>query len=277
MNPLDQYAVLGHPITHSLSPRIHGLFAAQTGDTLSYVALDTPAEHFSQHLTEFRAAGGRGVNCTLPLKELAFRAAQQVTPRAAQAQAVNTLVWQNDGVLLGDNTDGDGLLRDLQDNLGITLAGAAVLLLGAGGAARGVLGPLLAAAPARLMVANRTAQRAVQLANEFASWGPLTGGGYAQLSGQSFDLIINATTASLAGELPPLPDHLLRPGGGCYDMMYGAQPTPLLRWAADQGAGRCADGIGMLVEQAAAAFELWRGIRPQTAPVIQLLRGGHDG
>lgn len=267
----DRYAVFGHPIGHSKSPRIHTLFAAQTGQDLIYTAQDVPAESFEASAREFFAAGGKGLNCTVPLKELAFRFADQLSERAKRAKAVNTLALLPDGGILGDNTDGVGLVRDLTVNLGLPLAGRRILLLGAGGASRGVLAPLLEKAPDRLVIANRTAEKAAQLAAEFADLGPVTGGGFGDLAGQSFDLILNATAASLSGDLPDLPAGVLAAGGSCYDLAYGKGPTPFVRWGQAAGAVLSVDGVGMLVEQAAEAFHLWRGVRPDTGPVIAAL------
>ena len=266
----DLYCVFGNPIAHSKSPQIHAAFAAQTGQALRYEARLAPADDFAGAVAAFVRDGGRGANVTVPFKEDAYRLATRRTPRADQAGAVNLLTFA-EGEIVGDNSDGAGLLRDLETNLGCPLAGRRVLLLGAGGAARGALGPLLAAHPARLSIANRTPAKAVALATSFAAYGPVSGLSLAELPGHRFDLIINATAASLAGELPPLPDGLITPGGMAYDMMYG-RATPFLTWAQSQGAGRCADGLGMLVEQAAEAFFAWRGVRPDTASVLGELR-----
>jgi shikimate dehydrogenase len=271
MCPADRYAVFGHPISHSLSPRIHTLFAEQTGQTLRYTALDVPAAQFRASLDHFIEGGGKGLNCTVPLKELAWRAADKTSTRAERAKAVNTLAVTENGGLCGDNTDGLGLVRDLVANLNIPLAGRSILLLGAGGASRGILQPLLAAEPSRLHIANRTAAKATALAAEFADLGAVEGGGFDTLPGESFDLILNATSASLHGALPPLPDGILKANAACYDLAYGQQPTAFVNWGISAGAGLCVDGIGMLVEQAAEAFNLWRGLRPQTRPVIDLL------
>lgn len=267
----DRYAVFGHPIGHSKSPTIHTLFAAQAGQDLEYWAMDVMSEQFETAVKEFMANGGLGLNCTVPLKELAFQLADELTVRAQRAGAVNTLALQTDGRLLGDNTDGVGLLRDLTENLGLALADKSVLILGAGGAVRGILQPLLAERPACLTIANRTESKAGQLAAEFADIGTLESLGYPQLQGRGFDLILNATAASLSGDLPPLPDNVLNPGGYCYDLAYGTTPTAFVRWGERMGAVGSVDGIGMLVEQAAEAFFLWRGIRPDTRPVIDRL------
>ncbi len=269
--PTDRYAVFGHPISHSKSPRIHALFAQQTGQVIDYTARDVPADSFMEELKNFADSGGKGLSCTVPLKELAWHIADEKSERANRAKAVNTLAIGNDGKLFGDNTDGAGLLRDLTVNLGVTVAGLAILLLGAGGASRGVLAPLLDGKPGRLIIANRTLAKAEKLASEFSDLGPIIARGFESLTGESFDLILNATAASLSGGLPPLPERILNPGGVCYDLAYGNQPTAFVRWGEGQGARLSVDGIGMLVEQAAESFFLWRGKRPQTRPVIELL------
>ncbi|GAB6067352.1 shikimate dehydrogenase [Methylothermus subterraneus] len=268
---LDHYAVFGHPIGHSKSPAIHAQFADQTGQKIAYTACEVPPGCLEVAVKAFRAGGGQGLNLTVPLKELGFALAQELTPRARLAGAVNTLCWREER-LLGDNTDGIGLIRDLTLNLKLTLTGRRVLILGAGGAARGILGPLLEQRPIQLALANRTLKRAQELAARFAALGEISVFGLADLAGHRFDLIINATSASLHGELPPLPDDLLIPGGACYDLMYAAQPTAFVRWGLEHGAALSVDGLGMLVEQAAEAFWLWRGVRPKTRPVIQTLR-----
>jgi shikimate dehydrogenase len=267
----DRYAVFGSPINHSKSPRIHRLFAEQTGQSLSYEAQEVPAESFEAAVRAFFAAGGKGLNCTVPLKELAFRFATRKTGRAERSKAVNTLALQGDGSILGDNTDGCGLVRDLLNNHQLTLAGKRILILGAGGASRGIIGPVLEKAPTRLLIANRTAEKAVQIAGEFKDLGDITGCGFESLAGQQFDLILNATSASLSGRMPPLPERLLANQGSCYDLAYGNEPTAFVRWGIAQGAQKSLDGLGMLVEQAAEAFCIWRGVRPQTRPVIDLL------
>ena len=272
---MDRYAVIGNPIGHSKSPRIHAAFAAQTGQQLSYEALLAPLDGFAATVREFQAAGGRGMNVTVPFKLEAFDLADRLTPRAQAAGAVNTLAFGADGTL-GDNTDGAGILRDITVNLGFAVTGRRVLLLGAGGAARGTVLPLLDARPASLTIANRTAAKAAELADEFAGAGasPVapTGCGLAQLAGQQFDLVINATSASLSDAAPDLPAGLYAPGSLAYDMMYGKGETPFLAAARQQGAACLADGLGMLVEQAAESFFLWRGVRPETAPVLADLR-----
>ena len=268
MPPADRYAVFGHPIGHSQSPRIHCLFAEQTGQTLTYTAEDVTPEIFEPSVKAFFQTGGRGLNCTVPLKELAFRLADTLSDRALRSKAVNTLALRDDGMIFGENTDGVGLVRDLIHNLGLDLTGQRILILGAGGATRGILEPLLQRQPSRLTIANRTPEKAAQLATEFGDIGPITGGGFATLAGGDFDLILNATAASLSGDLPDLPPDILAQDGACYDLAYGREPTAFVRWGLEQGARLSVDGIGMLVEQAAEAFHLWRGVRPDTAPVI---------
>lgn len=269
----DRYAVLGNPIGHSKSPLIHGLFARQTGQAMDYEAVLAPEDGFADTVRDLVAQGYRGFNVTVPFKREAFDLADTLTPRARRAGAVNTLVVEG-GRLAGDNTDGAGLVTDLTRNLDQDLAGRRVLLLGAGGAARGVLQPLLQAGVGALHIANRTAARARDLAADFADLGAVTGGGLEDLAGRQYDLVINATAAGLGDQVPPLPDDLLAPGAGCYDMMYGDTPTAFVRWGRDHGAAWTADGLGMLVEQAAESFRLWRGCRPDTAPVRAQLRPG---
>ncbi|MBN9420885.1 MAG: shikimate dehydrogenase [Candidatus Accumulibacter sp. 66-26] len=270
----DRYAVFGNPIAHSKSPAIHADFARQTAQDLVYEALLAPLDGFADAVRAF-AAGGRGANVTVPFKEEAYRLASRLTPRAELAGAVNTLLFAT-GEIVGDNTDGAGLVRDLCANLGCALAGQRILLLGAGGAARGALGPLLDAHPAALVVANRTPDKARELAARFsahfAAHGPVRGCAYPELAGQTFDLVINATSASLGGELPPLPAGVFAPDSLAYDMMYGKGDTPFMAFARAQGAARVADGLGMLVEQAAEAFFVWRGVRPDGAPLLARLR-----
>lgn len=264
----DRYAVVGNPIAHSKSPLIHTEFARQTGQGMSYERLLAPLDEFLETVEKFRNEGGKGVNVTVPFKEQAFQHASKNTSRAQLAGAVNTLKFDETGVL-GDNTDGAGLVRDLTANLQQRITGKGILLMGAGGAARGVIGPLLAENPASLVLANRTVEKAQQLADLFDQG--MSASSYEALAGQKFDLVINATSASLQGALPPLPDELFNPGALAYDMMYGTE-TPFMAWARLHGAAQVADGLGMLVEQAAESFFLWRGVRPDTTPVIQLLR-----
>jgi shikimate dehydrogenase len=264
----DQYAVVGNPVAHSKSPLIHAEFARQTGQDMAYDRLLAPLDGFAETAEAFRQSGGKGLNVTVPFKEQAFRYANRKTARAEAAGAVNTLMFDAQGIV-GDNTDGAGLVRDLTVNLRQGLMEKRILLMGAGGAARGVIGPLLAEQPAKLVLANRTVQKAQQLAEMFG--GKFDTVPYEALAGLRFDVVINATAASLKGELPPLPDDLFNPGALAYDMMYGTE-TPFMAWARRHGATKISDGLGMLVEQAAESFYLWRGVRPDTAPVIQMLR-----
>ena len=267
----DRYCVFGNPVGHSKSPAIHAAFARQTAQDVAYEAILAPLGEFSETVQAFIEAGGRGANVTVPFKEEAFLLCTRRTPRAGLAGAVNTLSFDDKGIL-GDNTDGAGLLRDITLNLGCPIEGRRLLLLGAGGAARGALGPLLDARPAELAIANRTTARADQLATHFSALGAVTGCAYPELAGRTFDLIINATSASLGGELPPLPAGIFAPGSLAYDMMYSQHDTPFMSFARQQGAAKVADGLGMLVEQAAEAFFVWRGIRPDGAPVMAQLR-----
>ena len=269
----DRYAVFGHPISHSKSPVIHRTFAEQTAQDMSYEAILAPLDDFAGSLDAFVAGGGRGANVTVPFKAEAFARATRQTPRARLAGAVNTLVFEADGAL-GDNTDGVGLLRDITVNLGHSLAGQRVLLLGAGGAARGVIGPLLDAQPESLCVANRTAAKAHGLASHFADFGcgVLTASDFSGLAGQAFDVVINATSAELGGNSLALPAGLFAANSLAYEMLYGCEESLFARFARTQGAALVADGLGMLVEQAAEAFLLWRGVRPDSAGVLEMLR-----
>ena len=267
----DLYAVFGNPIAHSKSPAIHAAFATATGQDLIYEARLAPLDDFSGAVAAFVQAGGKGANVTVPFKEEAFRLANRLSERAARAGAVNTLSFAG-GEIVGDNTDGAGLVGDISRNLGVSLAGKRILLLGAGGATRGVIAPLLAEGPACLDIANRTASKAAELAAVFGDLARLHAGSFADFAGLSYDVVINATSASLSGASLPLPAGLFAPGSLAYDMMYGKGETPFLRLAREQGAGRCADGLGMLVEQAAEAFLVWRGVRPATEAVLADLR-----
>ena len=271
MSQIDRYAVFGHPIGHSKSPRIHALFAEQTGQSLVYTAEDVSPETFEPRVWEFFREGGKGLNCTVPLKELAYRIADTLGERARRGKAANTLALMPNGTLLADNTDGLGLVRDLTVNLGVGIERRRILLLGAGGASRGILAPLLELKPERIAIANRTVAKAVGLAGEFGDLGPIQACGFEDLAGETYDLILNATAASLDGDLPNLPEGILAEGGSCYDLAYGKEPTPFVRWGIRAGAALSVDGIGMLVEQAAEAFTLWRGVRPATRPVIEAL------
>jgi shikimate dehydrogenase len=268
----DAYAVMGNPVGHSKSPQIHAAFARQTGERMVYTAIQVDPGGFAQAAGNFCANGGKGLNVTVPFKQDAFVYVQTRSPRAELAGAVNTIVFDTQGNAFGDNTDGVGLLRDLVQNLKVTVADRRVLVLGAGGAVRGVLGPLLEARPARVVVANRTPDRAHELAAQFSAIGQIEGASFDALAGQRFDIIINGTSASLQGEVPPLPAQICAVQCCCYDMMYGAVPTAFMRWAYGQGATHVMDGLGMLVEQAAESFFIWRGKRPTTAAVIADLR-----
>ncbi len=276
MSGADRYAVFGNPVKHSRSPQIHSAFAEQCDQQLQYRAVLVEEGGFAAAADRFFGDGGRGLNITVPFKGDAFAYATELSPAAQRAGAVNTLAAEPGGTIHGYNTDGIGLMRDMVANLGWSVAGQRVLVLGAGGAVRGVLEPLLAERPAQLVLANRTLERAVALAADFAPLGSVSAVGFDELSGQQFDLLINGTSASLAGELPPLPDSLLTERSCCYDMMYGAGPTPFMRWAAQHTAWAVADGLGMLVEQAAESFFLWRGMRPRTQPVIAQLRAAME-
>ena len=271
---VDRYAVMGNPIGHSKSPLIHHLFAAQTGQSLRYEALLAEPGEFPVAVAAFRAAGGRGLNVTVPFKQEAWQLADLRTPRAERAGAVNTLWWDGEDNLHGDTTDGIGLVRDLRDNQQVALAGLRILLVGAGGAARSVVEPLLTERPKQLVIVNRTADRAVSLAEKFDALGPVSGCGFDELRTPGFDLVINATAAGLRGEVPALNPAIFADGASAYDMMYASEPTAFVRWSLQAGAGQAWDGLGMLVEQAAEAFWIWRGVRPDTGPVIARLRPG---
>jgi shikimate dehydrogenase len=273
MTAADRYAVMGNPIAHSRSPEIHALFARQTGQSMRYEAILVDRDRFAQAVAEFVTGGGKGLNVTLPFKQEACKVAAELSGRARRAGAVNTLMVTGTRWLFGENTDGVGLVRDLTENLHIALTGRRVLILGAGGAARGVLAPLLEQRPAQLVIANRTAARAEGLADLFSDLGELAGCGFDALRGERFDLVINATAAGLLGQVPDLPDGVIVPETRCYDMTYGSEPTAFMRFADAQGARCSYDGLGMLVEQAAESFHLWRGVRPRTGPVIEKLRG----
>lgn len=272
MSAPDRYAVFGSPIAHSRSPEIHQLFADQTEQALTYGKQLVEPDDFESACRQFFADGGKGLNITLPLKELAFGFADRITERAKQAGAANTLKVEDDGSILADNTDGPGLVRDLRSNQGWTIHGKRVLILGAGGAVRGVMGPLLKEEPQELWIANRTEEKAQILAALFNKEGQVQACGLDSIPSQPFDLIINGTSLSLQGDAPPLTSAQLSTETACYDMAYGREPTAFLRWAEAQGINRLADGLGMLVEQAAESFSLWRGVMPETTPVIAAMR-----
>jgi len=268
----DRYGVVGHPIGHSWSPFIHGLFARDTDQAMTYRLYDFLPAEFEPRVRDFFTLGGRGLNVTLPHKAAAAKLASELTGRATHAGAVNTLSAQKDGSLLGDNTDGVGLVRDLCDNLGLVITRRRILIIGAGGATRGVLAPLLALEPSELVVANRTPERAQALVSGFTELGPVRAVGLPALSEAPFDLVINATSASLSGEIPELGSGLIGPATVCYDMSYGKVGTAFTQWALGLGCANAFQGWGMLVEQAAESFRVWRGIRPLTGPVLSALK-----
>lgn len=263
----DAYAVIGNPVAHSRSPLIHASFALQTGEDMEYQALLAPVDGFVQTVDVLRSSGARGSNVTLPFKGEACRLSTRLSERARAAQAVNTLSFRGEEIH-GDNTDGCGLTRDLTFNLDFRIPGRRILLLGAGGAARGVLFPLLEERPDVLVVANRDVAKARALGQRFPG---VMGCGYDELAGEKFDLVINATSAGLSDAVLPLPAGIYAPGSLAYEMVYGRE-TEFMRRARTDGASATADGLGMLVEQAAESFYIWRGIRPQTAPVLAAMR-----
>jgi shikimate dehydrogenase len=269
-----RFAVLGHPIAHSKSPMIHKLFARQFKHHTVYTAIDVKPGEFVETVEKFRGEGGVGVNVTIPYKLEAYYLATNLSDRAKVAEAVNTLRFEKDGGIFGDNTDGAGLVFDITRNLNIAIKDNNVLILGAGGAVRGVLLPLLKQHPKQLTIANRTIAKARDLATEFAQYGEIEGCGFDDLKGRRYDVVINGTSASLQGEVPPLPPSLFTHGGLAYDMMYGDFPTVFMSWAGQVGVGQVSDGLGMLVEQAAESYFVWTGDRPATQPVIQQLRKG---
>ena len=263
----DRYGVIGHPIAHSKSPVIHRQFALQTNQDISYEAFDIAPDDLDEELNTLFESGVKGLNVTVPHKNTVAQLVNELSERARMAGAVNTISIGDDGQWLGDNTDGVGLMRDLVDNLAIELSGSRILVLGAGGATRGILAPLLQAEPARLRLANRTLDRAVELAERFASTGSISTCSFDELGGQQYDLIINATSAGLAGDVPPFPASIIDQTVICYDLSYSMTNTPFCAWAMENGAGKTYQGWGMLVEQAAESFQIWRGVRPETASV----------
>lgn len=266
---IDRYGVMGYPISHSRSPVIHRLFALQTGQDMQYELLQVTPEKLETAVRQFQRTGGKGLNITVPHKRNVMALVDQLSERAATAGAVNTLAFR-DSEIYGDNTDGIGLLRDLNVNLGVTLQGANILILGAGGATRGIVGPLLEMQPRALRIANRTIDKAQVIAEHFDRYGPVTACGFNMVPvSEPYDLIINATSAGLSGEAPPYPEAAVSDMTFCYDLSYGLNPTPFSTWARDLGAAKSVMGWGMLVEQAAESFEIWRGIRPDTAPVLK--------
>ena len=271
----DRYAVIGNPVAHSKSPRLHAEFARETGENISYIAVLAPLEGFRAAVLAFRDAGGKGMNVTLPFKHEAWNLVEEHSGYAVDANAVNTIRFDGEK-MMGYNTDGVGLVTDLERNLKFPIGGKRVLLMGAGGATYGVMRPILDARPDLLVIANRTFEKALRLVAHFEQFGKFALHGvsakpYQQLAGAQFDLVINATSAGLRDEMPQIPDDVFSPGALAYDMVYG-RTTPFLAFARARGA-RAADGTGMLVEQAAESFFIWRGVRPETGPVIARLRG----
>ena len=267
-----RFAVIGNPVAHSRSPEIHQMFGRQCGITLEYEAVQVDPGGLPQAMRNLQARGFNGLNVTVPYKQAAYAMADRLSARARIAAAVNTVRFESDEAIFGDNTDGIGLLRDLEHNLSQLLRDSSLLVVGAGGAVRGVLEPLLSAEPAMLVVTNRTADRAFSLVDAFSTYGSIQAVPLDQLGGQAFDVVINGTAASLTGERPALPNNLFASGSLAYDMVYGNDCTPFLRWARKQGADRVTDGWGMLIEQAASSFELWHDVRPDTAPVLRSFR-----
>ena len=273
IDKLDQYAVVGNPITHSKSPIIHRSFAQQTQQMLEYSAIELPIDNFDSGLRKIQQQGYRGVNVTVPFKQEAWKVCDERSPRAEDAGAVNTLIFNDDGKISGDNTDGVGLTRDLVNNHHALIKRRRILILGAGGAVRGVLAPLLVLGPTSITIANRSVDKAKLLADEFHPIGDVKACGYDDLGNEQFDLIINGTSAGLNQKVPPIPPAVLGINSVCYDMMYSTtSTTAFVEWAQNLGASRAFDGLGMLVEQAAESFYIWRGVQPDTAEVIQSLR-----
>jgi shikimate dehydrogenase len=273
----DRYALMGHPVSHSWSPFIHGMFARATLQHMQYRLIDVVPEKFRSEALQFFLDGGKGLNVTVPHKRAAAELVNELSTRAALAGSVNTIRLKGVGALIGDNTDGVGLVIDLERNLGLELAGRRILVLGAGGATRGIIGPLLERRPAALVIANRTLQRAAELASDFAGLGPLATSDFEAIEGAGFDLVINATSASLQGQMPVIPASVVGPATVCYDLAYAKGETPFTRWARELGAAAAYKGWGMLVEQAAESFLIWRGVRPETGPVLELLNSPARG
>lgn len=275
---MDKYAVIGNPINHSKSPEIHHMFAQQAEDEIMYEALLSPIDEFEETVEAFRKGGGMGLNVTVPFKQKAWELADELSDYAKRAGAVNTLVFHQDGTIYGTNTDGIGLVRDLVENHGSLLQGKRILILGAGGAVRGVLQPLLMQMPAQIFIANRTPERATELANDMQDLREnceLAGGGFKDIINHGegeYDLIINGTAASLQGIMLPIPESCLADGVHCYDMMYSGRPTAFEFWCEDNGAAKVMNGLGMLVEQAAESFSIWRGKMPATKPVLEAMQ-----
>ena len=263
----DLYGVIGHPIAHSKSPVIHRQFAEQTEQDLEYRAFDIPPEGLAAELKKLVDEGLKGLNVTVPHKSSIADLVDELSDRARQAGAVNTISIDDEGRLSGENTDGVGLVHDLQENLQIRLESQQILILGAGGATRGIVPVLLEAEPQKILIANRTQEKALMLADEFSPLGNLSSCAFDELGGQRFDLIINATSAGLDGEVPPFPGSIISPEVVCYDLSYAMTDTPFISWARQRGTERVHQGWGMLIEQAAESFFIWRGVRPDTRPV----------
>jgi len=268
---VDRYGVIGYPVSHSRSPVIHRLFAIQTRQNLQYELLQVKPEKLESIISQFRRTGGKGLNVTVPHKNEVVTLVDRLSERAQIAGAVNTLVFRDDEIF-GDNTDGYGLVRDLSDNLQLSLKNKSILILGAGGATRGIVHPLLEQQPQHILIANRTAQKSDALAEHFSSFGEVSACRFDSVpTDRHYDLIVNATSAGLRGETPPFPTSAVGEGTLCYDLSYGLNPTPFSEWGSRQGAAQSVMGWGMLVEQAAESFRLWRGMRPDTTPVLSQL------
>lgn len=271
---MDRYALVGSPVHHSISPRVHSLFADQTNQVMDYVAIEVKPDEFVRRVRQLADDGFKGLNVTVPLKTLAWEFADVCDSHAELAGAVNVLRFDSDGKSHAYNTDGIGLLRDLTQNHGIELKGRRILIVGAGGAVQGVIAPLLSSGPECITIANRTVAKADALVRRFRKFGNLQSCGYEALAGRGYDLVINGTSLGLLNEIPPLPDTVLDPGGCAYDMMYGHEPTAFVKWGQQHNAAKSLDGTGMLIEQAAETFWIWRGVRPETGPVIRELKSG---
>tara|TARA_B100000029_G_C17544284_1_gene947880 strand:- start:207 stop:1067 length:861 start_codon:yes stop_codon:yes gene_type:complete len=263
-----RFAVIGNPVAHSKSPEIHQIFAQQCNIVLDYQAIHVDHGGFAQALRNLQARGFAGINITVPYKQNAAEQVDSISKRARVANAVNTIKFEDDGSMYGDNTDGEGLLRDLEKNLCQSICDSKILVVGAGGAARGILEPILAAKPEMVAITNRTAKRGISISNEFLQYGPVSWQSFDQVSELSFDIVVNATSASLTGDIPNLPNQIFAPGSLAYDMGYGEQSTPFIIWAKKQGAARTANGLGMLVEQAASSFKLWHQVEPDTGAAL---------
>ncbi|MBX2867238.1 MAG: shikimate dehydrogenase [Acidiferrobacterales bacterium] len=273
--PKKNFALMGNPVSHSKSPVIHKSFALQCSKEIEYDLIQVDIGGFDQAVSHFAAHGGAGLNVTVPFKVEAWQMCQRngnkLSERAAMAESVNTLQFHHDGSVSGDNTDGIGLVRDIENNIRFQISDKSILLIGAGGASRGAIGPLLQSSPSKLHIVNRTPQKASQLAANFQSMGTITGGSL-ESDASAFDLIINATASSLSGQLPGILAENIHAESMIYDMMYATEPTPFMKWALDQGAAMAVDGLGMLVEQAAEAFRVWQSVLPDTSSVIASLR-----